>query len=247
MDDLRAHLAPGSVTLLLGILRDKEVARIVEALRSSASLRDALVVATDVPDSPRALAASDLAAAWGRRCDAPCPSSTTRSGTALDAARSSGGPIVVCGSLYLVGHVRGRLIGPVPREHGRQPPPPIRIGPVTFDWGTRTYVMGILNLTPDSFSGDGLADAGIAAAVEQARRMVTTAPTSWTSVASRPGLGICPVPVDEERGASCRSSAPSGHALPDVPLSVDTTQERGGDRGPGCRRGPAQRRGRGHR
>jgi dihydropteroate synthase len=26
----------------------------------------------------------------------------------------------------------------------------------TFDWGRRTYVMGILNLTPDSFSGDGL-------------------------------------------------------------------------------------------
>lgn len=25
-----------------------------------------------------------------------------------------------------------------------------------FDWGTRTYVMGILNITPDSFSGDGL-------------------------------------------------------------------------------------------
>ena len=26
----------------------------------------------------------------------------------------------------------------------------------TFDWGSRTYVMGILNVTPDSFSGDGL-------------------------------------------------------------------------------------------
>jgi len=27
-----------------------------------------------------------------------------------------------------------------------------------FEWGTRTYVMGILNLTSDSFSGDGLAE-----------------------------------------------------------------------------------------
>ncbi len=27
---------------------------------------------------------------------------------------------------------------------------------MTFDWGKRTYVMGILNVTPDSFSGDGL-------------------------------------------------------------------------------------------
>ena len=25
-----------------------------------------------------------------------------------------------------------------------------------FDWGKRTYIMGILNITPDSFSGDGL-------------------------------------------------------------------------------------------
>jgi dihydropteroate synthase len=25
-----------------------------------------------------------------------------------------------------------------------------------FEWGARTYVMGIVNVTPDSFSGDGL-------------------------------------------------------------------------------------------
>jgi len=31
-----------------------------------------------------------------------------------------------------------------------------RIGPRTFRWGERTFVMGILNVTPDSFSGDGL-------------------------------------------------------------------------------------------
>ncbi|TMD77937.1 MAG: hypothetical protein E6I77_06550 [Chloroflexi bacterium] len=27
-----------------------------------------------------------------------------------------------------------------------------------FDWGSRTYVMGIVNTSPDSFSGDGLDD-----------------------------------------------------------------------------------------
>ena len=32
----------------------------------------------------------------------------------------------------------------------------LTIGNHTFDWGSRTYVMGILNITPDSFSGDGL-------------------------------------------------------------------------------------------
>ena len=36
-------------------------------------------------------------------------------------------------------------------------------------WGRRTYVMGIINLTPDSFSGDGLG-TDAAAAVEQAKR-----------------------------------------------------------------------------
>lgn len=41
-------------------------------------------------------------------------------------------------------------------------------------WGARTYVMGILNVTPDSFSGDGLlarADA-LAAVTSQAQRFV---------------------------------------------------------------------------
>ncbi|GAC1330724.1 MAG: hypothetical protein NVSMB17_08310 [Candidatus Dormibacteria bacterium] len=39
----------------------------------------------------------------------------------------------------------------------------------TFPWGTRTHVMGILNVTPDSFSGDGLAgdpDAAVARALQ---------------------------------------------------------------------------------
>lgn len=55
-----------------------------------------------------------------------------------------------------------------------------------FDWGKRTYIMGILNITPDSFSGDGLlvdaelSEGGIAeegqvttTAVEQARRFLS--------------------------------------------------------------------------
>jgi dihydropteroate synthase len=41
-------------------------------------------------------------------------------------------------------------------------------------WGERTYIMGIVNLTPDSFSGDGLLSSSdpIAAAVDQARRFM---------------------------------------------------------------------------
>ena len=33
----------------------------------------------------------------------------------------------------------------------------LRIGTREFAWGARTYVMGVLNATPDSFSGDGVA------------------------------------------------------------------------------------------
>ena len=32
----------------------------------------------------------------------------------------------------------------------------LTIGQHTLTWGSRTYIMGILNITPDSFSGDGL-------------------------------------------------------------------------------------------
>ncbi|GAC1682573.1 MAG: hypothetical protein PVS2B1_01070 [Candidatus Dormibacteraceae bacterium] len=45
------------------------------------------------------------------------------------------------------------------------------IGGSRFEWGSRTYVMGIINTTPDSFSGDGLG-ADQDQAVAQGLRMV---------------------------------------------------------------------------
>ena len=45
-----------------------------------------------------------------------------------------------------------------------------RCGNTEFRWGERTYVMGIINVSPDSFSGDGL--TVLQDAVDQARRMV---------------------------------------------------------------------------
>ncbi len=46
----------------------------------------------------------------------------------------------------------------------------MRCGDKTFEWGRRTYVMGIVNVDPDSFSGDGL--RGAEDAMAQAHRMV---------------------------------------------------------------------------
>jgi len=44
-----------------------------------------------------------------------------------------------------------------------------RCGGSEFRWGERTYVMGIINVTPDSFSGDGLG-GDVEAAVAQGKR-----------------------------------------------------------------------------
>ena len=113
VDDLRGHLAGGRVTLLLGILGDKEVTRMVDALRASPPLRDARVITTGVPDTTRGMDPTDLALAWGRGARAVAGVDTALD-EGLEQSRSLGGPLVVCGSLYLVGHVRGRLVGPDP-------------------------------------------------------------------------------------------------------------------------------------
>jgi len=46
---------------------------------------------------------------------------------------------------------------------------PITIRDRQFVWSSRTYVMGVINISPDSFSGDGLG-RDVDAAVEQGRR-----------------------------------------------------------------------------
>ncbi len=53
-------------------------------------------------------------------------------------------------------------------------PKPLLLGKHTLAWGQRTYLMGILNITPDSFSGDGLAAAPdfVGSAVLQAGRFL---------------------------------------------------------------------------
>jgi dihydropteroate synthase len=50
--------------------------------------------------------------------------------------------------------------------------PATRCGNMVFRWGEKTYIMGICNLSPDSFSGDGLG-SDIDRTLEQAQRMVS--------------------------------------------------------------------------
>ncbi len=104
-------------------------------------------------------------------------------------------------------------------------PRPVSIGPCHFSWGVRTYVMGVLNLTPDSFSGDGLLDAAdpVAAAVAQARRMVVDGADILDvgGASSRPGHAA--VPVDEELARVVPVVQELATSLPETVISVDTT------------------------
>lgn len=107
------------------------------------------------------------------------------------------------------------------------PPAPTRIGSTTFEWGARTYVMGILNLTPDSFSGDGLLTGGddaIARAVAQARRMVEEGADLLDLGGESTRPGHAPVTLSEERDRVVPIVAAVRAALPATPISVDTTK-----------------------
>jgi dihydrofolate synthase/folylpolyglutamate synthase len=115
LDELRPSLSPGRPTLLFGSMRDKDVAAMAGSLAGSAALRGARIITARV-DAPRALPAAALAAAWrgaspgGGHEVTPLESLDDALAVAIAAARESGGPLVVAGSLYLVGAVRGRLV-----------------------------------------------------------------------------------------------------------------------------------------
>jgi dihydropteroate synthase len=92
-----------------------------------------------------------------------------------------------------------------------------------FAWGSRTYIMGVINITPDSFSGDGLAasDDPVAAALAQARRFADEGADILDvgGESTRPGAR----PPDEREEA--RRVAPVVKALAEavpLPISVDS-------------------------
>lgn len=94
-----------------------------------------------------------------------------------------------------------------------------------FDWGTRTYVMGVLNITPDSFSGDGLGgDAGdtAAKAVQQARVFVNAGADILDIGGESTRPGSEPLSAESERARVVPVIEAMRAALPETPISVDT-------------------------
>lgn len=90
-------------------------------------------------------------------------------------------------------------------------------------WGERTYVMGILNATPDSFSGDGLwaSAEGLDLAVAQAVQMVTGGADVLDIGGESTRPGSTPVSAAEELARVVPMVAAVRTAV-DVPISVDT-------------------------
>ena len=99
------------------------------------------------------------------------------------------------------------------------------IGGRLFEWGSRTYVMGVVNVTPDSFSGDGTG-ADVDAAARQALRF-----EEWGAdiidvggESTRPAsvyAGAVPVSLDEELSRVIPVIESLVPALR-LPISVDT-------------------------
>ena len=96
------------------------------------------------------------------------------------------------------------------------------IGGRTFEWGSRVYVMGIVNVTPDSFSGDGLAGRPDAA-VEQGVRMAAEGADLLDVGGESTRPGHEPVGEEDELGRVLPVVERLA-ARVDVPISIDTTK-----------------------
>jgi dihydropteroate synthase len=95
------------------------------------------------------------------------------------------------------------------------------VGDRTFDCAERTIVMGVLNVTPDSFSDGGRFLAVDAAAAHAARMVAEGADiVDVGGESTRPGASPVPVEVEVDRVVPVISRLRSD--LPDTVVSVDT-------------------------
>ena len=102
--------------------------------------------------------------------------------------------------------------------------PSLQIGKHIFNWGSRTYVMGILNITPDSFSGDGMIARGdiVPLAVEQARSFLSSGADILDVGGESTRPGSQPVHAAEERERVLPVIEALAKEFPDVLISIDT-------------------------
>jgi len=122
------------------------------------------------------------------------------------------------------------------RHHAGPECPCCRIGGREFRWGERTYVMGIVNVTPDSFSGDGvyatMETEGVACPSERAQAATERAVAQALSFLEE-GVDIIDVGGESTRPGSAPIDAQTelSRVIPvvrrlreatDAPISIDT-------------------------
>ncbi len=102
------------------------------------------------------------------------------------------------------------------------PPPPLEVPGHRLEFGKRTLVMGILNVTPDSFSGDGVGD-DLTAAVKRARSLAASGAdiVDIGGESTRPSKTREEVSADVEMARVLPVIRDLAGQLP-VPISIDT-------------------------
>ena len=94
-----------------------------------------------------------------------------------------------------------------------------KCGGVTFQWGKRTYIMGVINVSPDSFSGDGLGD--VEETVTWAKRLVAEGADMIDVGGESTRPGSAPISIDEELHRVIPVVEKLAGKI-SLPLSVDT-------------------------
>ncbi len=106
---------------------------------------------------------------------------------------------------------------------------PLKIANQTLAWGKRTYIMGILNATPDSFSGDGLLPpmfsektGGARGGLAQAKSFVEAGADILDVGGESTRPGSEPVNADEENRRVIPLIRAIAEEMPETLISVDT-------------------------
>jgi dihydropteroate synthase len=94
-----------------------------------------------------------------------------------------------------------------------------RCGNMEFRWGQRTYIMGIVNVDPDSFSRDGLRDPDTA--IAQGKRFVSEGADIIDVGGESTRPNAIPISIDEELRRVIQVIEKLARELP-VPVSIDT-------------------------
>jgi dihydropteroate synthase len=101
--------------------------------------------------------------------------------------------------------------------------PPTKCGSAEFRWGEKTYIMGVVNLSHDSFSGDGIGN-DIERTVEQAKRMVAEGADIIDVGGESTRPGTAPMSIDDVE-EELRLVVPAIERLVkeiSVPISIDS-------------------------